>query len=246
MATAVAQPPGTNINPLLQKPEIGQPTRRGFTLPHLDFTYGKSNQSNASGAGDAMASWTNTKNSQLSPLKAEANKRNFIAMNRMAPSCGLVNSQEQSQYRATQGNFQTQGTTKLAKSAPVSSMSRNRVFGVPTKPSTPVFDLLEHKYQEHWVKQNLTASLAARQREEQKSGSKMKSYCETRASRLRRYSPPVEGKPLWQMKRFQKQDPALQTFRTADARQKAFEHHKSDCTSRTGVFGHGTYENAKS
>ena len=27
------------------------------------------------------------------------------------------------------------------------------MFGVPTRPSTPIFDLLEHKYQKIWVKE---------------------------------------------------------------------------------------------
>ena len=38
----------------------------------------------------------------------------------------------------------------------------------------------------------------------------------------------------------------LETFRTDKAKQRAFTHHASDCTSRTGVFGHGVYEAAKS
>ena len=38
----------------------------------------------------------------------------------------------------------------------------------------------------------------------------------------------------------------LETFRTDQAREKAFTHHASDCTSRTGVFGHGIYESPKS
>ena len=38
----------------------------------------------------------------------------------------------------------------------------------------------------------------------------------------------------------------LETFRSQKARQMAFSHHASDCTSRTGVFGHGIYEEAQS
>lgn len=72
------------------------------------------------------------------------------------------------------------------------------------RPSTPVFDLLEHKYQDRWMEQNkLSAELRQRGKlEAQKMSNRC--YSETRASRLRRHSPPVDPPPLWQMPKFQK------------------------------------------
>ena len=61
------------------------------------------------------------------------------------------------------------------------------------RPSTPVFDLLEHKYQDRWMEQNkLSAELRQRRK------------LEAQISRLRRHSPPVDPPPLWQMPKFQK------------------------------------------
>ena len=89
--------------------------------------------------------------------------------------------------------------------------------------------------------------LMQRQMMKERNPQVQKNYRETRASKLRRHSPPVDGGPLWQMSRFQKRAvPVLQTFRSESARQKALLHHSTDCTARTGVFGHGNYESAKS
>ena len=74
-----------------------------------------------------------------------------------------------------------------------------------------------------------------------------KGIYETRASLLCKFCPPVEPAPLWQMPKFQRrQEPHLETFRSPQARQEAFKSHGTDCTARTGVFGHGIYEGAKS
>jgi len=248
MATALDTLPQTN-NPLLIKADIGKALKRGFELPNnKNFTYGKANQKHASGAADAMGSW-NAGSRVLAPLKTGSNGRDFIQINRLATKCGLVTAKEQSEYRAThdattsQGGLNTSGTG----SASFKRLPPNQVYGVPTKPSTPVFDLLEHKYQDRWLQNRRKDEMTKSAQEDEKKGSsKMNSYCETRASRLRRYSPPVDPPPLWQMSKFQKVLPALETFRTDEARESAFEHHKSDCTSRHGVFGHGCYQSAKS
>jgi len=232
-------------NPLLLKAEIGKPLRRGFTLPSAEFTYGKSSRGKMSGCADAMSSWPG--NGGLQTINdANRPQRDFINLNKGATQCGLVTAPEQVQYRATHDATKQE----LAKhsSQPLKRLPPNMVYGVPTKPSTPVFDLLEHKYQDRWLlekRKNELANVVLGEERAKSKSARGYSYCETRASRLRRYSPPVDAPPLWQMTKYQKVLPALTTFRSADARLKAFDHHKSDCTSRTGVFGHGTYEGAK-
>ena len=68
-----------------------------------------------------------------------------------------------------------------------------------------MFDLLEHRYQDRWLKEQRKSELAKQHKEdERKKSSTAKSYYETRACRLRRFSPPVDSSPLWQMPRFQK------------------------------------------
>ena len=231
-------------NPLLLKAEIGKPLKRGFMLPPDQFTYGKTSQGEIFGAGDTI-SW----HAKLKPLNLKEKKpsRDFISMNKAATRAGLVTAQEHFQYRAT-NEADPFKSNRIVKCKSGKDVPNDVVYGVPTKPSTPVFDLLEHKYQDQWLEEMQTCDKSKKNhKEKQKNQVPQKSYGETRASRLRRYSPPVDPPPLWQMSRFQKNAlPALQTFRNEDVRRKAFIHHSSDCTARTGVFGQGNYESAKS
>ena len=72
----------------------------------------------------------------------------------------------------------------------------------PYRPSTPIYDLLEHRYQERWLEERREAE--RKQREKiQKKKLHGKIY-ETRASLFRRYSEPVDPSPLWKMRRWQK------------------------------------------
>ncbi|XP_053380116.1 cilia- and flagella-associated protein 77-like [Mercenaria mercenaria] len=145
------------------------------------------------------------------------------------------------------------------KTAQRDFMALNRAAVSADKPSTPIFDLLEHKYQDKWLQERRKLELAKRQ-EESKMGRSTHSagilgslqkrspgqVYETRASLLRTYQNPVDADPLWQMPRFTKEaKPSLQTFRSAQARRSAYDNFDSDKISRKGNFGHGTYESAK-
>ena len=87
------------------------------------------------------------------------------------------------------------------------------------RPSTPVFDLLEHRYGERWLEERREAERKQRQKNNKKVTLNLslapsllwipcaqklqgKVY-ETRASLMRRYSEPVDPPPLWKMKRWQ-------------------------------------------
>jgi len=234
-------------NPLLMKSELGKPLRRCFTLPPEDFVYGRRNYGKEAGAADALSSWKPSQ-SRSAKKAASAHQRDFITLNKAATQAGLVTAQEQSQYRAIH-DFERKSSVvrdfnqKLPKRLPPTM-----VFGVPTqKTATPIFDLLENRYQEKWLKERREAELKHRlATDAQIRNGSGKGYYQTRASMLRRHSPPIDPPPLWQMKRFRKIPGHLETFRTDKARRNAFNHHASDCTSRTGVFGHGIYESAKS
>merc|ERR1711973_606177 len=68
------------------------------------------------------------------------------------------------------------------------------MFGVPTRPSTPIFDLLEHKYQKIWAKEQAHKQDKAKEAAKvghrvgkQKGGDII--VFETRASQMRRHRP---------------------------------------------------------
>jgi len=232
-------------NPLLLKSGIGKPQPRGFIIPPNNFTYGITTGGKSCGTADTFVWHANIQQTKLNEQSA---KRDFISLNKAATQAGLVTAQEHFQYRAThadrlkrrKNNSDTTLTTKLPAIA-------NMVYGVATKPSTPVFDLLEHKYRDTWLNEAHRDQLTLKKKEREMKKTASKTYAETCASRLRRYSPKVDPPPLWQMPKFKNNaKPKLETFRSEEERRKAFSHHISDSTSRTGVTGHGIYEDAKS
>ena len=70
------------------------------------------------------------------------------------------------------------------------------------RPSTPIYDLLEHRYQERWLDDRREAE--RKQREKMQKKKLHGKIYETRASLIRRYSEPVDPTPLWKMKRWDK------------------------------------------
>lgn len=232
----------TYDNPLLFKSQLGRPFQRGFTLPSPDFTYGRPNLAKDGGAADAVSGWVPTAVQTL-PRKEKRPERDFVALNKACVGAGLVTAQEQFEYRATH-DVRRRVTDEEKNKTKLKRIPASMTFGVSTRPSTPVFDLLEHKYQDRWLQERRKSEMSKREKMQQKQNLNKGIY-ETRASLLRKYCPPVDQPPLWQMPRFQKQGPHLETFRSIEARKDAFRHHASDCTARTGVFGHGIYEGAK-
>lgn len=232
-------------NPLLQKSPLGRPLKRCFILPPEDFVYGRANEGVEHGAGEALSGWYALNKPQPLSQKEKQPPRDFIRLNRQAVRVGLVTAPEHFQYRATHDIRQKLSANEKGSDRVFKRIPPTMVFGLPTKPSTPVFELLGHKYQDRWLEERKKAEELLRARQVQKRHVEGNMY-ETRASLLRKHQPPVEKPPLWHMRRFERVPGKLETFRTESLRTNAFQHHATDCTSRTGVFGHGIYEGAKS
>lgn len=231
-----------NENPLLMKSQLGKPLKRCFSLPNDQFVYGRPNLPLDGGAAEAM---TTREPIPMHRRKEKTRERDFIALNKGAVATGLVTAKEHFQYRATHDVRR-----RVSEEDKMKILTRrippDMTFGISTRPSTPVFDLLEHKYQERWLAARREAEIAKRARSVQQKKLDGRIY-ETRASLLRKYQPQVESPPLWQMPKFQTRISAhLETFRSPEKRESAFKHHQTDATSRTGVFGHGIYEAARS
>ncbi|TFK02730.1 starch-binding domain-containing protein 1 [Platysternon megacephalum] len=94
-----------------------------------------------------------------------------------------------------------------------------------TRPSTPFFDLLQHRYKEVWMEQQRAVAMA--QQVGKKKLQKRKVY-ETRTTLLRKQQPPVKLDSLWHMPHFQKVGPHLSTFPDRDAHKKAFSVYHSE------------------
>eukprot|EP00731_Ephydatia_muelleri_P024893 Em0016g1164a len=204
----------------------------------MDFTYGMQNERLDRGVAEVMV-W-NIRQPSSKAAASEAAK-DFLALNKRSVQSGLTTACEQTQFRRTHDIRRHEKPPREKKVPPAPP---DITFGISTRPSTPVFELLAHRYQEEWLAE--TRKQEKRQKDELKGKKLNGKVYETRASLLRRYSEPVECAPLWKMSKFTKVPASLQTFRTEQDRTAAFVNHASDATSRTGMFGHGVYQPALS
>jgi len=243
-------------NELLLRTELGKPKRRGVIIP-AGYTYGRPNEMRDGGSTEALQGWP-TLNSTNLPFKRKEKgaQRDFMSLNKAAVSAGLVRANDQFEFRATH-DVRRKAQSEEGQRNRTRRIPPSMVFGISTRPSTPIFDLLEHKYQDKWLQQRRQLEVAKRQEENKMGRMSHSAGCldqkrspgqvyETRASLLRTYQNPVDADPLWQMPKFTKEArPSLQTFRSANARKDAYSHFESDKISRKGNLGHGVFESAK-
>ncbi|XP_029469552.1 cilia- and flagella-associated protein 77 isoform X2 [Rhinatrema bivittatum] len=219
-------------NQILQKAELGKTLKKCYTLPGPDFVYGRKNYARDGGVPEAIGHWHSI---EAKALRREL-PRGYIALNREAVKAGLVTVEEQDQYRKAHDiRYNAEGGRFPRRPwHPPEGMT----YGISSRPSTPFFDLLEHKYRELWIKQQKLRDEAERLRYREKI---QKRLYDTRTTLLRKYQPPVDPAPLWQLPRFKKVGPHLDTFTNSEARQKAFSAQHRDGTARKGLFKQGIY-----
>ncbi|XP_076436208.1 cilia- and flagella-associated protein 77-like [Babylonia areolata] len=228
------------VNQLLLRDKVGQHFERGICLPGKGHNYGLPNEVRFYTAVDALRAWPDTrKTTKDKPDKKKRLGRNFMALNRAAVSAGMVTAPENYDYRTTHDIRLKHAPDILHQTT---KFPPGMAFGLPPRPSTPMFDLLEHKYQDKWIEK----MYIARKADEAKHSRKKVSNYETRTNLLRTYQNPVDPVPLWQMPRFASNaKPHLQTFRSSRDRENAKTHFELDSVSRKGVFGQGVYEKAQ-
>ncbi|XP_051040972.1 cilia- and flagella-associated protein 77 isoform X2 [Phodopus roborovskii] len=184
-------------NPLIVKAELGKPRERSCSLPGINFNYGLYIRGLDGGVPEAIGHWNVFKQQPTCPHELT---RNYIAMNRGAVKAGLVTARENMLYRELNDiriNDQEDRRQKEPPSAPP-----NVTFGIRSRPSTPFFDLLQHRYQQLWVQEQKATQQAIKLEKKQKVI--LGKLYETRSSQLRKYKPPVKLDALWHMPHFQK------------------------------------------
>jgi len=125
-------------NPLLVRPEVGkvkQPTR---SLPPSDHTYGRRDQYDAEGAREVTSSW-----SDRSCLVPPSPPKDFVKLNRTAALVGCTTATHQKQFRQTL-DVRVQRPPGKDTSKP---NLEGRVFGLASRPSTPIAGVLSNEYQ---------------------------------------------------------------------------------------------------
>jgi len=250
-------------NPLLRKAPLGKSKERGFDLPQDDFIYGRPNHCIDGGAQEAMQYCVLDEERERADIATKASnqpKVNFIKLNKDCVSKGLVNAKEQAMVNAKGDQLYiikppAQIKFKDHRSAPVSVAIENtngtgRSFGISTRPSTPVFELLEHRYQKNWLE---IQKRKQRQQEEcdKKKHSKNGKIRGTQATyqyqkmTTSKKDSDVAGKgqyqKKWQMGKFSKIPACLETFRSEAIREKSMARHNEQRVTRRGIHGQGIY-----
>ncbi|XP_054467340.1 cilia- and flagella-associated protein 77-like isoform X1 [Anoplopoma fimbria] len=228
-------------NPLHIKASLGQSRSRGLTVPGPEFTYGISSGSlGDGGVAEVLSNWrVQSRRGDSAPHRPLV--PDFVSLNRDAVKSGLVTSKELSQYRAQGGGARRQNPAPEHQEDVASWRPEvpDITFGVTTRPSSPLSDLLSHQYARRWKEEQLSRNRTGNHKQLQRV--KPGSIPDTRTSLLRRSRAlPVTQKPFT-LTRFSQVAPAVDTFRDQEARLRAFRAHQSDSVSRRGVHGLGTY-----
>ncbi|XP_075784088.1 cilia- and flagella-associated protein 77-like [Pelodiscus sinensis] len=222
-------------NHLILKAELGKIRPRCTQLPGSDFVYGLTYRRADGGVPEAIGHWNTIKRIIKAPKHLP---RNFIAMNRGAVIAGLVTAKEHYRYRQTHDIHCPEDDERHFKRDPP-RLPDAMSYGMPARPSTPIRDVLQHKYKDLWMEAQRTAT-QDHHKAKQKIVQPGKIY-ETHSTMLKKYKQPMKLDPLWHLPHFEKVGRHLDTFPCQGAREKAFKVHQSEAGVRCGLFAQGIY-----
>jgi len=237
------------LNPLLAKPPLGRPLTRCYTNPfNPSETFGQSYNFIDGGVPAALNHFTK---SVQKPHKQQGYQKDFIALNRDAAVAGLVSADQQTEYRTTHEVLRSRPICRSAKDNrtlknPKKMAPDFMTFGVPTRPSTPVYDLIENRYQDRWIQAIRNAEIV--QREQEKQARKLVNsgqIHDTRTSLMRKHIVKIDDPKLWQMPKWSKVQPCLDTFPTLSSKTRSSKHAAIDNIGRQGRHTHGAYIQAR-
>ncbi|KAG5840858.1 hypothetical protein ANANG_G00193120 [Anguilla anguilla] len=185
-------------NPLLIRPALGKARSRGLSFPGPDFVYGMATSVRDGGVPEAISHWhSHSLPGNQSSARAKMGEKDFVALNREGVKSGLVTAKE---------HYQIPDMT----------------FGVPTRPSTPIADLLEHQYSKRWLEEQQAKDRARLERRHPAAVLSLSPLLVETAS-----FPGGGARPGY-----------LPQPRSPE---KAFSAHYSDSVARRGHLGQGTY-----
>ncbi|XP_069729366.1 cilia- and flagella-associated protein 77 [Phaenicophaeus curvirostris] len=211
-------------NPLILKAELGKPRRNCYTLPGFDFAYGMCIQRRDGGVPEAIGHWDTVKPRTITSVQDKP--RDFITMNRAATKAGYTTAREFNLFYKTK-NIRRKDEYDHFKSPP--KLPEDFTYGMRPRPSTPLYDLLQHKYKELWMEQQraLTAALRIQKKKKERAP-------DTRTTWLRKHPPPAKEESFWHLPHFEKVGPHLSTFPDRGARKKAFSASHGEVPARPG------------
>ncbi|NXW46982.1 CFA77 protein, partial [Nyctiprogne leucopyga] len=192
--------------------ELGKPQRNCYTLPGFDFSYGLYIHGTDGGVPAAIGHWNTGKSGNGLVQKMP---RDYITMNCDAVKAGYTTAHEFNLYYKAKDIRCNVNYRRFKRCSP--KIPADMTFGITTRPSTPFFDLLQHKYKELWMEQQRARTAAERMGKKKKDG-----VSETRTTLLRKHPLPAKEESFWHLPRLEKVGPHLSTFPDGDAPKKAF------------------------
>ncbi|NXD74914.1 CFA77 protein, partial [Halcyon senegalensis] len=178
--------------------ELGKPQRNCYTLPGFDFSYGLYIHGTDGGVPEAIGHWNTAKPRTDFRQKMP---RDFVTMNRGAVKAGHTTAHEFNlYYKAKDIRCKDDKYSHFKRCLP--KVPTDFTYGIKTRPSTPIFNLLQHKYKELWMEQQraLTAAL----REEKKKVIIKVKVCETHTTLLRKHRQPPKVESFWHLPHLEK------------------------------------------
>ncbi|NWQ62506.1 CFA77 protein, partial [Neopipo cinnamomea] len=182
--------------------EVGKPLRNCYSLPGLDFTYGMYVHKRDGGVAEAIGHWDAVKPRNIKKIMP----RDFLTMNRGAVDAGCTTAREFGLYykfmdiRCKEENRFLTGW--------VSKIPADMTFGRPARPSTPIYDIIQHRYKEMWMERQRARTKV--QKIEKKKLAVVSLWFQldqvrgNRTTYLRTHPPPAKEESFWHPARFEK------------------------------------------
>ncbi|XP_061567192.1 cilia- and flagella-associated protein 77-like [Cololabis saira] len=208
---------------------VGKARRRSKTIPRPDVTYGTPSERNKNGGvAEALSSV------DVQPTSETLRPPNFVDLNRDAVKAGLSTWKDMKKYRVQKQDAAVRKVhVPRERGRALPPPPPDIVFGIASRPSTPIAGVLSHEYGRRWLEEHLRTSSHKRVQ--------MK-LTQTRTSLLRRRrspSLPAVQKPF-KLPQITEVASVLDTFRDPAARERAFRARQSTSLSRTEHQGPGT------
>ncbi|NXS78132.1 CFA77 protein, partial [Erpornis zantholeuca] len=174
------------------QPELGKPSRTCYSLPGPDFTYGMYFHKRDGGVAEAIGHWDSVK----AKPHVRVMPRDFVTMGRMAVGEGCVSAREFAlYYKFKDLRCKDEGILRYGCKPPP-----GMTFGRPSRPSTPFFDIMQHRYKELWMESQRARTVV-------QHVVKKKKISDVRGNRttfLRTHPLPAKEESFWHPQRFEK------------------------------------------
>ncbi|NXL98483.1 CFA77 protein, partial [Tyrannus savana] len=193
--------------------EVGKPLRNCYSLPGLDFTYGMYVHKRDGGVAEAIGHWDSVK-PRKTRNKEKIMPRDFLTMNRGAVDAGCTTAREFGLYYKFM-DIRCKDENRFLTGW-VSKIPADMTFGRPARPSTPIYDIIQHRYKEMWMERQ-----RARTKLQIIEKKKLDQVRGNRTTYLRTHKPPPKEESFWHPARFEKVEPHLSTFPDTETREKA-------------------------